>query len=1428
MKRERVLQKAAFVLAAIVLMIPLFTGTMWAEETQVTEETISEVEFASCRLLVRAKDASIFPEDAPILSSYNDLYLLQFADEQQTEEACRYYQELAEMVEADVGILVCEEDAGEMDDLMTEDHNPLSELEEIMKEEESGRYDIALIDTGANNTHVVKAVSMIGEDPSDDNGHGTRMARFIAEENDDARILSIKAMDASGRGDLSAVYAAIEYAISQEVKIISLSASARVISENIILRDMVRRVVDQGIWFVGSAGNEGSDAADYIPGNIEAAIIIGACDAEGRRIPSSNYGATVDYYIPAESTSEAAARFSGRLSLESMETLLLELNQGFLFTESVEVGEEGAVYYQTDAEGNKLPDTDFRAAITQQFYSVQGLGENDVLYYTYVNGVMTPAYCIDHGKMNPNGDYYSYSATTNNILGYIMRNGYPNRNWGLSWQEAQFLTQAAVFGALGVPLYEVADGQHAPYWIWNHIWGDGWYTEGDYLGSIGHFQYAVDLLDQARQNASASDANYVNFWTPSSGTYQRMITPSRATTSVKVIKTTSAGTACTGQLEGNAMYSSNFSGAAFQVSIYDAYSGSWSASKTYETGSDGSFTISGLFVGDKVRAEEIRPPKGYRLPSQTMQEITISETDNQITFRDAPIFAKNVPVVRKVTYADGELNTEETIKDAVFRMEYFDNDSCSGSAVRTWYFRTGSNGTFTYSSNDLAAGRESDALYTDVDGRTNLPLGSIKITEVECPRGYRCYDSAIKAKILRNDSTGEAAFSWITKSGGPIRLNTDGTAVIGDEEIRIVINKVDASTGRSLSGAHLQLLEGNGAVYEWDTAGKEQMIRKLLLPGKTYTIRETKAPGGYKKAEDILFRVGSDGAITVQTADAELYVSEDGVTGIRMKDSKMICMPASGSTAGLAIFLIGFLLFCGGAGTGACFLAKRKCPKIIRAVVTAGICLLTLGILSSPILADGNLLIKEEEENGHIYAVYQLFSGSVIDEDILWDVQIAEDIPDTLWDRLGVDPKQRASTQIAKWLAEQIRSDTDGRFAVAVAKAVLEEKDVQPDAEAIAGEPILLPDGYYLFVSDDAQPVLALIGNGKTLAIREKSDLPTVKKEIGEVHTDGTVTYGKSADTGFGKVVPYRITGTIHSNYNAYESYAYCFRDHFDPGLTINPDSVIITVRDAEGKVKEDITKDAEITITEMELAAAFMDLKKAYSSYTDGDVLVLEYDAYLKEGCSIGSEPNRNEVWIEYTKSPVCDQLGKSLPDECRLYTWKLELRKVASDSKKPLSKASFTICDEAGLFLNTDGTMTRQKSKDSLWKTDAEGKLQVSGVDSGRYTVKEETAPKGYLPAEEFVLSVSAEYPKEDAIVLTAESSGTESAILHVDAKMGTILFEVTDLPEPETPKTGDRTNANGYWIAMASASVVFLSGIAYALHLRKKKKEQKSTDE
>ena len=285
--------------------------------TGFTEEDLAAIDFSSRRLLIAA-DSSVIIDEEHVLSVYNGVYLMQYETESQAKYAYAYYYGKSEFVDVDTVISVADGDNSANAEVpMEAGDDPIGQLREAVAQNPAKTTGaIAVIDTGVNGIeNVTESVSMIGDNTADENGHGTKMAQLIVEQNPDVSILSIKALGADGTGDVSAVYAAIQYAIDKKVSVINLSMSAMGTAENAALTSVIDSAVKAGIAVVGAAGNKGMNVRFFVPGNIESAYIIGAADENGARLATSNYGSTVDFNVVADSTSEAAAKFSGYYTL---------------------------------------------------------------------------------------------------------------------------------------------------------------------------------------------------------------------------------------------------------------------------------------------------------------------------------------------------------------------------------------------------------------------------------------------------------------------------------------------------------------------------------------------------------------------------------------------------------------------------------------------------------------------------------------------------------------------------------------------------------------------------------------------------------------------------------------------------------------------------------------------------------------------------------------------------------------------------------------------------------------------------------------------------------------------------------------------------------------------------------------------------------
>ena len=230
---------------------------------------------------------------------------------------------------------------------------------------------IALIDTGAN-AHA--NFTVLDGDTFDHNGHGTEMFGYIRSENPQAQVVSIKVSE-DGTASAADIYAGFRLAIDLNVSVINFSMTAPDIAKNAVIRDIIQEALDAGIVVIGAAGNNSISATHFIPGCIDGVITVGAVNEIGKKISSSNYNA--DYYVVANSTSEATARYTG------------------LYTAG-EADISGKVFDQVEEDDDYIPDdyawaTEVAQMLTDDLVARYGYGyvipeihEDGTVSYRYV------------------------------------------------------------------------------------------------------------------------------------------------------------------------------------------------------------------------------------------------------------------------------------------------------------------------------------------------------------------------------------------------------------------------------------------------------------------------------------------------------------------------------------------------------------------------------------------------------------------------------------------------------------------------------------------------------------------------------------------------------------------------------------------------------------------------------------------------------------------------------------------------------------------------------------------------------------------------------------------------------------------------------------------------------------------------------------
>jgi hypothetical protein len=140
---------------------------------------------------------------------------------------------------------------------------------------------------------------------NDDNAHGTHVAGTIAQRTNNAlgvagvayqaRLMPLKALNASGVGQDDWVASAIVWAADNGAKVINLSLGAD--SPSLILEDAVNYAYGKGVVVVAAAGNSGLGVLNY-PAAYPNVIAVGAVRHDETRSSYSNYGSGLDVVAP--------------------------------------------------------------------------------------------------------------------------------------------------------------------------------------------------------------------------------------------------------------------------------------------------------------------------------------------------------------------------------------------------------------------------------------------------------------------------------------------------------------------------------------------------------------------------------------------------------------------------------------------------------------------------------------------------------------------------------------------------------------------------------------------------------------------------------------------------------------------------------------------------------------------------------------------------------------------------------------------------------------------------------------------------------------------------------------------------------------------------------------------------------------------------
>lgn len=346
---------------------------------------------------------------------------------------------------------------------------------------------------------------------------------------------------------------------------------------------------------------------------------------------------------------------------------------------------------------------------------------------------------------------------------------------------------------------------------------------------------------------------------------------------------------------------------------------------------------------------------------------------------------------------------------------------------------------------------------------------------------------------------------------------------------------------------------------------------------------------------------------------------------------------------------------------------------------------------------------------------------------------------------------------------------------------------------------------------------VSMIADGDTWV--KKSGTPKVDKVIGDTQDTGD----EDSTGNVGDTVPYTVTiNPVPSYEGNYPKLNVV--DTLSAGLTYVPDSLKVRVTPAVPTTKDNPATEAEgklltegtdytLTVAGQTITVDFVVNGKYTLNNYHGQVVTINYGAKINENAKLNEIANENHVVLNYTKDSKTT--GHDGTDDDRTYTYVFDIDGKLTGSGSTGSKENVIdtthIINKLGEEIAKTETMiegetvykdTKLPLKDAEFKlyTDEEcenvysnpnftgtvlsselGQLHMTGLEAGKYYLKETKAPEGYS-VNTHVYEIEISYEADEAGVMTSWNvtiDGDSIATFTVDyttANDGTVTVTVT----------------------------------------------------
>ena len=822
------------------------------------------------RLVVEGKKKEVSAEKGAVTAQFGKMYVLQYDSKSEATNAYEQLKSKGAKVDTEQ-VLSVDDDVETTDEVSTDVlDTAINKANDKTVKDYTGKDVIALIDTGTDGS-TVDAVSFVDNDVTDNNGHARKMVKTIRKQKKNAKILALKALDDNGKGTTASVVSAIQYAIDSHVSIINMSFSGKANDDTSLIEAKVKEAIKAGITVVASAGNNGSEAIDYIPANIAGVITVGACDEKGTILSTSNHGNIVDWYVNADATSQAASTVTGIISKDGK---VKEDKKTVFSPKSVEY-----VSSKTDLNKSDEFTTDNSGGSGGGSGTGGQFKGHSIDWVIYDND--TTALGSAGSVENPN--WKNVKNIIKNNIGVTYAEelaGWPNYGTETkiksalksAIQECKSNYIAQNGSAEGFNPRIVAVGICDVYYsgwrgnFWKYDGSNGWETDSDWESSWNNAAKNATLSHNGTKYTTNS-----KLYNGTKSLYDFAITNLKGNNNIRIVVLDDK---TPGPQKGklSIMKKSANPEITDNNPCYELKGAEYGVYKTEADAKADKNKVNTLIIGKYDNTEknknwsneieleagtyyvkETKAPKGYALNPKVVSVVIeagkntwIGEESND--FVDYP---QSDPVSVVLGKVDKETNKNKpqgsaSLAGAEFTVKYYkglyDEDPAKSgqTPARSWVLKTDEDGYCELTDSYKVSG---DDFFKDSNNVSTFPIGTVTIQETKAPSGYFINDKVFVEKI--------------TSSGGGENVFTFNEPKVLEKVIKFNIKKVQVGTTTPVSGAVFRHTKPDGTTESLTTDEKGEITITGLASG-THKIKEIKSPDGYQlNPNEVVFNVAS-------------------------------------------------------------------------------------------------------------------------------------------------------------------------------------------------------------------------------------------------------------------------------------------------------------------------------------------------------------------------------------------------------------------------------------------------------------------------------------------------------------------------------------------------------------------------------------------